>query len=65
MIKGVLILGVGVAAVGVARFVKAAIEDERQRRHGMRTTHETTRWEGEGGNVMSPATAGTEGAAAG
>lgn len=65
MIKGVLILGAGVAAVGVACFAKAAIENERQRRHGMRTTHETTRWEGEGGNLVSPATAGTEGAAPG
>ncbi len=65
MIKGILMLGVGVAAVGVARFCTEAIHEERERRHGARATHETTRWEGEGGHVRSPHTAGMEGAAAG
>lgn len=65
MIKGVLILGAGAAAVGVARFVKAAIQNERQRRRSVHTTHETTRWEGEGGNVTSPGTASAEGTAPG
>lgn len=58
MIKSVLLLGAGVAAIGMARFCKAAIQEERQRRHSHHSAHETTRWEGEGGHVMPPKTAG-------
>ncbi len=64
MIKGLLMLGVGVAAVGMARFCKDAIHEERQRRHGVHATHETTRWEGEGGHVRSPRMSAMEGAPA-
>jgi hypothetical protein len=57
MFKGILMLGIGVAAVGIARFACTAIADERHRRRATRDSHETTRWEGEGGNVATPATA--------
>ena len=52
MIKGILTLGLGVAAVGLARFFLTAIAEERNRRHALHEERETTRWEGEGGNVV-------------
>jgi hypothetical protein len=52
MIKGILTLGLGVAAVGLARFFVTAIAEERKRRDALHQDHETTRWEGEGGNVV-------------
>lgn len=58
MLKAILMLGLGVAAVGVARFARDAITEERGRRRSHREAHETTRWEGEGGNVVVPAGAG-------
>ena len=57
MVKGLLMLGVGAAAVGLARFCSTAIREERQRRNGLHESHETTRWEGEGGNPVMPQSA--------
>ncbi len=54
MVKGLLMLGMGAAAIGAARFFSTAIREERQRRDGRRHSHETTRWEGEGGNPVMP-----------
>ncbi len=60
MLRAVLMLGLGIAAVSAARFARDAIADERGRRRVKREAHETTRWEGEGGNIAAPATAAAE-----
>ncbi|MDQ6620096.1 MAG: hypothetical protein M3Z31_10435 [Pseudomonadota bacterium] len=57
MIKGLLTIGLGVAAIGLVRFFASAIAEERGRRHALHHHHETTRWEGEGGNLVVPQTA--------
>ena len=54
MLKGLMTLGLGMAAVGLVRFAVSAINEERQRRSALHEDHETTRWEGEGGNLVSP-----------
>ena len=54
MIKGIIMLGAGLAAVSLARFCSQAIAEERRRRDALRQEHDTTRWEGEGGNALAP-----------
>lgn len=63
MLRALLMLSVGAAALGAARFCKSAIADERQRRAERHETHEAHRWEGEGGQVVAPHTLSTAGAA--
>lgn len=52
MLRGLVTLGLGAAAVGIVRFAVGAIAEERERRSALHEEHETTRWEGEGGNVV-------------
>jgi hypothetical protein len=63
MFKGILVLGLGVAAVGLARFCSSAIADERRRRDSLHHEHATTRWEGEGGSPAAGTGLGDVGAA--
>jgi hypothetical protein len=57
MLKGLLTVALGAAAIGLARFVASAIAEERERRSALHVEHETTRWEGEGGNVVPSSSA--------
>jgi len=60
VIKGILTVGIGLAAVALARFFANAIAEERSRRVALRDERETMRWEGEGGNADMPPAAVTE-----
>ena len=58
--KSILTVGLGLAVVGLARFFAAAIAEERVRRSALHHDRDTIRWEGEGGNPVTPQTALTE-----
>lgn len=64
MLKAIVMLGVGLAAVAVGRFAMDAVADERRRRGESHDSLDATRWEGEGGNSVMPANAPADEAAA-
>lgn len=54
MIRTLLLVGVAAAAMSMVRMCRSEIARERARREAWHKDHETTRWEGEGGNPVEP-----------